>query len=124
MRLLRSLAAALALAGLALLTGCGGGEPAASPPPAPAATTGAQVFAQHCASCHGPEGQGRPGVGPPLGRAAIRPDAEIRQLVRNGKGRMPASKHLTDAQLEAVVVQVRQMAAGAVTGGPHRPSGR
>jgi mono/diheme cytochrome c family protein len=105
---------ALVLPGLPLLAGCGDRPPSGSAP-----VTGEQVFSQNCVGCHGAQGQGVPGAGPPLGRAATGAEAALRQLIRNGKGRMPAFKSLSDRQVDAVIAHLRQVTAGAVTGGPH-----
>ena len=51
---------ALALAGLALLTGCGGLSLDLR------LAEGKQLYEKSCASCHLPSGEGKPGVGPSL----------------------------------------------------------
>lgn len=58
---------------------------------------GQRAFARHCASCHGPDGAGRPMPGlstPPTNLAApafqsSRSDADLREVLMNGKGAMP-----------------------------------
>jgi cytochrome c oxidase subunit II len=78
---------------------------------------GEQTFAGACAPCHGEQGQGL--IGPPLeGRA---PDAEqIAEIVRNGRGAMPAvGKGWDEHQIQALIAYVRREfgAQGAQGGG-------
>lgn len=126
---------------LAIVAGCGGQpsdqtgantntstEPA---PPAPdtgagsnetVEAMGARVYAARCALCHGPEGRGD---GP--GAAALNPkprnyhdkaymatrtDAELLEVIRNGKGAMPRwSGILSEAEMQAVLKHVRSLGA-------------
>ena len=64
-------------------------------------TDGAALFAQRCASCHGPEGEGR--FGPRLhGQATV-------EVVTNGRGNMPAfGQVLSDDQIAAVVAYANE----------------
>jgi mono/diheme cytochrome c family protein len=114
----------LALTGA--LQGCD--KTADAPPPAPGAdeivsftvlNRGQQLFQEHCAQCHGPEGQGHPdwrtpGVvaAPPLngtGNDSQRSRAQLIGAIKNGVVRdgtpvMPAWKgRLSDADIEAVM---------------------
>lgn len=90
------------LAGAALLVStCGGGG---SPPPAPAGdpflAQGRDVYADHCARCHGPAGGG--GAGPRIGGTEI--DLGV---VRSGRRGMPAfGERLGDDELDAVAAYV------------------
>ncbi len=88
---------------------------------APAEADGAAVYAANCASCHQGEGQGVPGVFPPLaGHTAqlavaeggrdylvhvllygVRGEIEVQGTTYDGV--MPAWAHLSDAQLAAVL---------------------
>lgn len=104
-----------------------------NPPPAPAKSSanpanaaatadGRAIYTQNCATCHGPEGKGQPGLYPPL--------ASNRDLARdNGMfpvtvvlhgiagaidvggtrydSAMPAFGHLSDAEIAAVVNYIR-----------------
>ena len=83
---------------------------------------GARVYAARCALCHGPEGRGD---GP--GAAALNPkprnyhdkaymatrtDAELLEVIRNGKGAMPRwSGILSEAEMQAVLKHVRGLGA-------------
>lgn len=69
---------------------------------------GAQVYADHCAICHGEQEEGIPpsfpsliGVGQRLGTQ------QITDLIRNGKGRMPPFTMLPDAQLKTLLAFLR-----------------
>ncbi len=81
---------------------------------AAAAPDGAALFRQHCAACHGEQGQG--GVGVPLALPAFLGSVDDRFLfntIRNGRpGRvMPAFKELSDAQVSALVAHLRSWMA-------------
>ena len=75
-----------------------------------AAPDGGQLYATHCAVCHGDKGTG--GVGIPLALPSFLEsvdDAFLRKTIRHGRpGRvMPAFPALSDAQLNAVVGFIR-----------------
>lgn len=75
-----------------------------------AAPDGAQLFATHCAACHGKGGQG--GVGVPLALPdflASVDDAFLRKTIRMGRqGRvMPAFTSLEEGEVEALVGYIR-----------------
>ncbi len=104
--------------------------PAAQNPADTAATTGgagagdaeagAKIYAARCALCHGPEGRGN---GP--GAAGLNPkprnhhdqaymhsrtDAQLLEVIHNGKGQMPAWKGvLTEAEMKQVLAYVRKL---------------
>jgi mono/diheme cytochrome c family protein len=109
----------------AMLAGCGAkNEPGAPPAPLEMVESGRAVYARHCASCHGANGAGVPGVGVALtGSRVARGDAGalLRWLVREDErprpGRawpspMPSFANLDDAALASVSVYVRQELAG------------
>jgi mono/diheme cytochrome c family protein len=79
-----------------------------------AATTGAQLFAANCATCHGVDGQGA--VGPQLaGRVTQRfPNVDDQiALVTNGSGGMPSfSGKLSAQQIRKVVEFTRTGLSG------------
>ena len=125
----------------AVLVGCGGGnksttqnEPSTPAPsdqttpapsttgtPAPAGDLGAQVYAQRCALCHGPTGHGD---GPAAASLNPKPrnhtdgsymnsrtDAQLLEVIHNGKGAMPAWKGvLSEEEIAAVLKHVRSLA--------------
>jgi mono/diheme cytochrome c family protein len=72
------------------------------------------LFNQSCASCHGKNGAGTP-VGkslnaPDLGSAAVqnKPDAQLRQIMSDGKNNMPPFKSsLSEAQIDSLVAYIR-----------------
>jgi mono/diheme cytochrome c family protein len=134
-----------AIAGVALLAGvlggCGGDEAPPAPPPAresaapaaPAAprpdagAAGAQLFATRCATCHGPDGDGRgpaaAGLSPaprdlrdPAWQASVS-DAHIEQVIAGGgpavglSPLMPAQPDLARdrARLESLRAHVRSL---------------
>lgn len=81
---------------------------------APQEQTGASTFNTSCASCHGrngtPSAVGKSLNAPDLGSTAvqIRTDAELHQIIANGKGNMPPFKNrLSDAQIDALIAHIR-----------------
>jgi len=86
----------------------------AGPAPDKAATAG--TFRTKCAMCHGPDGAGS-SVGksmnvPDLRSSVVqdKADAELAQIISNGKGGMPAFKgSLSDDQIHALVTYVRSL---------------
>lgn len=93
--------AALVAVVAALVSACSAGG---SPPPAPAGDAqlaqGREVYADHCARCHGSGGAG--GAGPRLAGTEI--DLGV---VRSGRRGMPAfGQRLSDEELDAVAAYV------------------
>ena len=86
----------------------------ANPDPDKAAT--AETFRTKCAMCHGPDGAGS-AVGksmniPDLRSSVVqnKADAELAQIISNGKGGMPAFKSsFSDDQIHALVTYVRAL---------------
>jgi mono/diheme cytochrome c family protein len=83
-----------------------------------AQSSGADTYKAKCAVCHGPDGLGNTLIGKNLKAASFKdpavvkaPDAELIAVVKNGKGKMPASigAKLTDAQIKDVVAYVRTL---------------
>ncbi len=61
-------------------------------------SAGEKIYRLHCASCHG-ENRAGLGVAPPLlGLKSRRTDAEVRQLISEGRGLMPANRVLTEPE--------------------------
>jgi cytochrome c6 len=81
-----------------------------------AAAAAKETFRTKCAMCHGPDGAGSE-VGksmniPDLGSEAVQklPDAELAQIISDGKGGMPSFKSsLNEAQIHALVRYVRSL---------------
>ena len=73
-------------------------------------SSGAEIYDQVCARCHGVELQG--GVGPGLGagtEVADRDDEYYTQTIARGRGRMPGFRStLTDDQIDRVIQYLRQ----------------
>jgi mono/diheme cytochrome c family protein len=113
-------AIAVVLAGALIWSATGGlGSPAPSVPAAPTAGTsidqqqmiaGAEVFLADCATCHGARAEG--GQGPALnsaGAAYLRSDTELRAIIANGRGAMPAfSGKLSAGEIDAVVYFIKR----------------
>lgn len=82
------------------------------------AATGKQIYDQACAACHGENGGGRNGKGPPFVHIFYEPghhgDAAIFMAVRNGVrahhwdfGNMPPVPGLTDGDIKMVTAYIR-----------------
>jgi mono/diheme cytochrome c family protein len=82
-----------------------------------AQSDGAALFKAKCAPCHGPDGKGQTPMGKAvkardLGSEEVQKesDAQLTEIVNNGKGKMPAYKgKLTDAQIKDLVAFVRTL---------------
>ncbi len=85
---------------------------------------GKKVFSQKCASCHGPDGKGNPKMAamlkvtlPDLTAGVNKTDAELTQLVTEGKKPMPSFKSLSKDEVDGVIHFVKSLGSGAVAGG-------
>jgi mono/diheme cytochrome c family protein len=126
--LLGALSAVLLCVVVATTSGCGGastsgegGTPGNPPaPPAggsatearpgspPATATGSELFAQRCSGCHGPTGQGATATA--LTGAAREEESELRAIITNGKGKMPAfGTQLSAEQIDLLVQHVKTL---------------
>lgn len=84
--------------------GAGGGPMGGAP--LSASASGSEIYQARCQKCHGPNGQGT--GAPALTKLAGMSDAEIHQLVHDGRKRMPAfGSQLSDAQITSVVTYVK-----------------
>ena len=78
----------------------------------------ASTFGEHCATCHAPNGSGDTVVGksakiPDLRSPAVQsqPDAQLADIIANGKGLMPGFKsNLSKDEIDALVKHVHQLA--------------
>lgn len=75
----------------------------------------AGLFKSKCAMCHGPDGTGST-MGQRLGVKSYQSpeiqkqsDAELKNAITNGKGKMPAYKSLTPEQVDGLVKYVREL---------------
>jgi cytochrome c oxidase subunit II len=75
---------------------------------AAAAQLGAEEWAGVCAKCHGLAGEG--GIGPRLAGSSVLGDsAAVTQLIRNGRGEMPAvGREWTKEQVRALTTYLRE----------------
>jgi mono/diheme cytochrome c family protein len=89
-----------------VVTGEGAAE---TPAPATLSQTAAEgkalFLANNCINCHPSEGRAG-GTGPRLSTTG-KSDQEIINLVRRGRGSMPANTRLTDAELSKVIAYIR-----------------
>ena len=68
---------------------------------------GEQEFVGACSKCHGLEGQGL--VGPGLSSAAVSDAGNVAEIVRNGRGRMPAvGEGWDERQMDALTDHLRE----------------
>ena len=73
------------------------------------------LWAQKCASCHGKDGSGNTAMGKKLGvkdytKNQSFSDAEAKNAITNGQGKMQAFKgKLSDADVKALVAYVRSL---------------
>lgn len=69
---------------------------------------GEQIFSGACAKCHGDEGQGL--IGPGLGPGAVANADAVAEIVRNGRGKMPAiGEEWDDRQMQALTDHLKEM---------------
>ena len=76
--------------------------------------SGAALWAQNCASCHGKDGSGNTTMGKKLAvqdytKSQSFSDAEAANVIKNGKGKMKAYKQFSDADVKALVAYVRSL---------------
>lgn len=77
---------------------------------------GVTLFKAKCAMCHGPDGAGKTPMGQKLKVRDLRspevqrqPDADLSQVIAQGKGKMPAGKTLTAGQIKLLVAYIREL---------------
>lgn len=82
----------------------------AQTPPSDTALTENPVFQKDCAKCHGKTAEGRHFAGPALvsEKTAATSADELRDIITNGKHRMPKfAGKLTPEEIEALVQQIK-----------------
>lgn len=78
---------------------------------------GAAIFKSKCAMCHGPDGAGQTTMGKNMKLKDLRSaevqkqtDAQLRTMISDGKGKMPAYKaKLSAAEIDALVGFIRSI---------------
>jgi len=82
---------------------------------------GAQLFAENCAVCHGPNGEGRVGAELSKDWPSIRPDLRVKTVIEEGVpgSPMPAWSQenggpLTDAEVEALTLYILSWETGGL----------
>lgn len=82
---------------------------AATPRPAEGVAAGAKLYAANCSSCHGANRAGIPGMFPALTDVGKRLDAkQVKEKIRKGGGLMPPFGHLSEKDVEALSVFLKQ----------------
>jgi cytochrome c oxidase subunit 2 len=72
---------------------------------------GEQVFAGACAKCHGEQGEGM--IGPGLTATTVSNEALVAEIVRHGRGRMPAiGEEWDDRQMKALTDYLQETLGG------------
>ncbi len=79
---------------------------------------GRDIYIAKCAACHAPDGSGNSTVGRSLRLSDIRPaiksmtDVQLRQIVLEGKGKMPPNRKFDDEKVRNLTLFLRDLAAG------------
>jgi mono/diheme cytochrome c family protein len=82
----------------------------AQTPPSDATLTANPVFQKNCAKCHGKTAEGRHFAGPSLisEKTAATSADDLRNIINNGKGRMPKyTSKLTPEEVAKLVDQIK-----------------
>jgi len=82
------------------------------------AAAGKAVFAQHCTPCHGQDAMGNTPVAKAFNadlnlhdeKAQSLKDADIADIIKNGKGKMPKPPGVTDADIPNLIAYIRTLA--------------
>ena len=81
--------------------------------PADATPTANSTFQKNCAKCHGKTAEGRHFAGPSLvsGKASAASTDDLRNIVTNGRGRMPKfAGKLSADEIDKLVAQIKAAA--------------
>lgn len=65
---------------------------------------GADLFARHCASCHGKDARGAEGGTNLVARPVLGRPSDYRQVVREGRNRMPGFRAALDREAESAIL--------------------
>lgn len=98
------------------------------------AADGGQLYSQNCAGCHGANGQGIPGVFPPLaGNPRIQDEAYVVKVIRQGisgplevggqtyNGVMPPMPQISEADARAIAAHTQGLGGAATAISPASP---
>ena len=86
-------------------------------------TSGRDLYIAKCSACHALDGSGENTIGRSLKLGDVRPairsgtDEQLRQIVRVGRGKMPANKKLDDNQLLSLTLFLRDLVDGKPNSG-------
>jgi len=79
-------------------------------------TDSAALFKSKCAICHGQDGAGNTTIGKNLGIKSYKSsdvqkqsDADLKNTIVNGKGKMPSYKTLTPEQVDGLKKYIREL---------------
>jgi mono/diheme cytochrome c family protein len=81
-------------------------------PPAESGLLANSVYVKNCAKCHGKTAEGRHFGGPSLlsAKTGATPANELRDIIANGKGRMPKfAGKLTPEEIDTLVRQIQAL---------------
>lgn len=84
----------------------------AQTPPADTTLIANPVFRKNCAKCHGKTAEGRHFGGPSLisEKNTATPTEDLRNIIANGKGRMPKyTSKLTSEEIDTLVQQIKAL---------------
>lgn len=95
------------------------------------AQDGGALYQEHCAACHGPQGQGVPGAIPPLaGNPRAQDEAHVLKVIREGlsgpltvggtaySGAMPPLPQVSEAEARAIAQYLKTLGGPASTPAP------
>jgi mono/diheme cytochrome c family protein len=79
-------------------------------------TDAAALFKSKCAMCHGPDGTANTTMAKNLGIKSYKApevksmsDADLKNIITNGKGKLPSYKSLSAEQIDGLVKYIREL---------------